>query len=126
MKAFRAGEKLKDTSKFPRWLFRIAQNTLRDHLRFQKRRRRLFTFSDQLDNREAPARTEGSEDAEKLLEAIRGLPLIYREPLLLKHSEDLSYARIAEILGISENAVQVRVFRARKILQKRLKKFVEP
>jgi DNA-directed RNA polymerase specialized sigma24 family protein len=38
----------------------------------------------------------------------------------LKHAEDLPYARIGEILGITENAVQVRIFRARKMHRKKL------
>jgi len=32
----------------------------------------------------------------------------------------MPYARIGEILGITENAVQVRIFRARKMLRKKL------
>ncbi len=129
LKALRAAETLKDAAKFPSWLFRIAQNTLRDHLRRQARRRRWLHFSDDLDQHEArespPDGASEAEETEKLLEAIRRLPARYREPLLLKHSEDLPYSRIAEILGITENAVQVRVFRARKMLQERLKNRTE-
>ena len=131
LKALRAARTLKDHSKFPSWLYRIAQNTLRDHLRRQARRRRWLLFTDNVDPLEArvhpsaprgagsnPAQAEeAAEEAERLLEAVQRLPPRYREPLLLRHSEDLPYARIAEILGISENAVQVRIFRARKMLK---------
>lgn len=135
LKALRAGSTLKDPARFGSWLFRIAENTLRDHLRRQARRRRWLLFSDQLDAQESPAveaqaargpEEVGSEELEKLLEAVRRLPPRYREPLLLKHAQDLPYARIAEILGISENAVQVRIFRARKMLRERTRKWLEP
>ncbi len=129
LKALRSLETLKDVSSFPGWLFRIAQNTLRDHLRGQARRRRWLHFSDKLDEREAPGggadRTAEAEEAEKLLEAVRALPARYREPLLLKHAKDLSYAEIGEILGITENAVQVRIFRARRMLRKTTETWVK-
>jgi RNA polymerase sigma-70 factor (ECF subfamily) len=48
------------------------------------------------------------------------LPERYREPMLLRHVRDLSYQEIASILGISENAVQVRIFRARQMLRESL------
>jgi RNA polymerase sigma factor (sigma-70 family) len=123
LKALRASQSLHDLSKFPQWLYRIAENTLRDHLRRQARRRRWLLVSDQLDERPAPDRSgaeEASEEAARVLAAVRELPPRYREPLLLKHAEDLPYARIGEILGITENAVQVRIFRARKMLRKKL------
>ncbi len=57
------------------------------------------------------------EEAERLLEAIRALPEKLREPLLLRHSRDLYYRDIGTILGLRENAVQVLIFRARKMLR---------
>lgn len=123
LKALRAARSLKDESKFSSWLYRIAQNTLRDHLRRQARRRRWLVFTNNLDPVEAIAPSPGggleAEESQKLLQAVRKLPPRYREPLLLRHAEDLPYARIAEILGITENAVQVRIFRARKMLREK-------
>ncbi|MBI4602066.1 MAG: RNA polymerase sigma factor [Planctomycetes bacterium] len=124
LKALRSAAFLKDPARFPGWLYQIAKNTLRDHLRRKARRRRWFLFADSeyLDALEAPGRSdpvETSEEAESMLRAIRELPPRYREPLLLRHSRDLSYAEIGAILGISENAVQVRIFRARKTLRER-------
>jgi RNA polymerase sigma-70 factor (ECF subfamily) len=122
LKAFRSVRDLKDLARFPAWLYRIAENTLRDHLRSKVRRRRVVA-SDDLDALESRVETidpERTEEAERLMAAIRSLPARYREPFLLRHSRELSYTRIAEILGLSENAVQVRVFRARRMLAKKL------
>jgi DNA-directed RNA polymerase specialized sigma24 family protein len=60
------------------------------------------------------------ETAERLLEAIRVMPEKFREPLLLRHSWNLSYREMGAILGMRENAVQVRSFRARRMLLEKL------
>ena len=50
-------------------------------------------------------------------EGIAKLPLAIREPLILRTIEGLTQAETAEILGISEKAVETRIYRARKALQ---------
>ena len=121
LKALRGVSRLKDLSKFSSWLYKIARNTLRDHLRRSIRRRRRLQFAGDLDALPGtlPSSTDLSdvEEAERLLERVRGLPARYREPLLLRYSRNLTYAEIGEILRISENAVQVRIFRARRMLR---------
>ena len=118
LKAIRALPGLVDASTFPAWLYRIAENTIRDHVRRKARNRGKLVFTDALDELRSPgdgeAAAESRELAEKLLAAIRDLPERYREPLLLRHSRDLPYAEIGRILGITEKTVQVRIFRARK------------
>ncbi len=122
LRAFREIRKLRDASRFSAWLYGIALNVLRDHLRKEARRRSLITFTDEIEKVESPTVDEGAEKklaAEELLQAIRDLPERLREPLLLRHSRNLSYREIGEILGIRENTVQVRIFRARKLLRKK-------
>ena len=125
LKAIRALPGLQDAATFPAWLYRIAENTLRDHVRARARNRGKIVFTDGLDELRSPEDSEGAAEsrelAERLLAAIRDLPERYREPLLLRHSRDLPYAEIGRILGITEKTVQVRIFRARKMLQKRLR-----
>jgi len=52
----------------------------------------------------------------KLYAAIRSLPIVHRQVLTLT-LEDLSQAEIGAVLGVSENAVAVRLTRARKALR---------
>jgi RNA polymerase sigma-70 factor (ECF subfamily) len=124
LKALKSVSRLKDISRFPAWLYRIAENTLRDHLRGKARRGRWLQLTNQLEERGAESRVaeelDAAEEAERLLLAVRSLPSRYREPLLLRHARDLSYVEIGTILGISENAVQVRIFRARQMLKGKL------
>ncbi len=124
LKALRSKRALRDLGRFSSWLYRIAWNTLRDHIRRTERRKRRISLSGDLEAVASPSAGAHSvsenEEAARLLQAIEALPPRYREPLLLRHSRDLSYREIGEILGISENAVQVRIFRARRMLRAKL------
>lgn len=126
LKALRSATLLKDPVKFPAWLYRIAQNTLKDHLRRRTRTRKRLHFTGDPEVLEAAAfvadkdRVELEDETQRLLVAIRALPPRYRDPLLLLYSRDSSYAEIGKILGLSENAVRVRIFRARKLLRREL------
>jgi RNA polymerase sigma-70 factor (ECF subfamily) len=55
-----------------------------------------------------------------ILDAINRLPDIYREVLVLKHVQELSYAEMSTILNVSIKSLEVRLVRARKMLQDRL------
>ena len=58
-------------------------------------------------------------DAE-ITQAIDALPAEYREAVVLSDIHDLRYAEIARILGVPEGTVKSRLFRGRRILQKKL------
>jgi RNA polymerase sigma-70 factor, ECF subfamily len=60
-----------------------------------------------------------SHERGRLRTAIQGLPLGYRQVVMLM-LEDLSHAEIAEVLGITESNVAVRLNRARKALKEAL------
>jgi len=126
LKALRRLPRLRDESRFSGWLYRIAENTVRDHVRSEKRRRGRVQFTSEIEGFDRSAPPSGDpavrEEAERLLAAIRALPARLREPLLLRHSRGLPYAEIARILGVSENAVQVRIFRARERLRRAFQK----
>jgi RNA polymerase sigma-70 factor (ECF subfamily) len=76
---------------------------------------------------EAQASTDSPEalalqraDAELLNAAIGELPLEFREALVLRELEDLSYKEIAKVLEIPLGTVMSRLARARKLLQRSL------
>lgn len=52
--------------------------------------------------------------------AVLGLPLKYREPILLYYYEEMPVLEIAELLGISDNTVKTRLRRAREQLKPKL------
>ncbi len=99
------------------WLRRIATNAALDHLR---RSRREVPLSDDL-----PATAKQSPAAQlalrrEILGAVDKLSPSLRAVILLALVEEEPYANIAQALGISENAVRVRLFRGVRILRKSL------
>jgi RNA polymerase sigma factor (sigma-70 family) len=60
-----------------------------------------------------------TQKRDRLRSAIQSLPLAYRQVVMLM-LEELSHAEIAEVLGISESNVAVRMNRARKALKEEL------
>src|SRR5258706_249780 len=64
--------------------------------------------------------TRCDHTAEHMGEALENLPAVYREPLVLKELEGLSYKEIALITKVPMGTVMSRFARARKQLRKRL------
>ena len=58
---------------------------------------------------------------EEITRAIDGLPLEYRSAVVLSDVHDLRYAEIARILDVPEGTVKSRLFRGRRLLQKKLR-----
>ena len=63
---------------------------------------------------------ERSEDADLIREAMDELPVEFREILILRHQEDLSYKEIANIAQIARGTVMSRLSRARGKLKQNL------
>jgi RNA polymerase sigma-70 factor (ECF subfamily) len=60
------------------------------------------------------------EAEEGLQKAVAALPAKYREVFVLRQSQELSYEEIANLLGLPLGTVEVRLFRARRLLLKSL------
>ena len=73
----------------------------------------------------ALAAAAGNELEATLLQAVQALPVIYREPFVLRHLEDWSYAEIGEVLGLSVDTVETRLVRARRLLRESLQGKIE-
>jgi len=106
------------------WLLTIVRNT--SYTLLKKNRAADFTTFDEeihapSDESVSPATTlEHSEDAELIKEAINELPAEFREILVLRHQEGLSYKEIADIAQIPPGTVMSRLARARGKLKEYL------
>lgn len=100
---------------FKTWMFHIARNVNHDHFRKTKWKHKesLDNWQDKLGSDENRA-TEFQQDEEMQLlsMAMDRLPEDKREILLLSKFQDKKYKEIGDILGCSEGAVKVKVFRA--------------
>lgn len=104
-------------AKFSSWMYRIALNTA--ILPFRKKRPDI-RYMDQLpDNPEE--HLEPDEQQEQLLHALKQLNDADKA-LITLYLEDLSYKEIAEITGITENNVGVKLNRIKNKIQQLLKK----
>ena len=60
---------------------------------------------------------------DEVTRAIRSLPVEYRSAVVLSDLQGLRYAEIADVLGVPEGTVKSRLFRGRRLLQRKLANF---
>lgn len=129
LKAWNHLDKFEFKSAFSTWLYRLASNLCIDALRSSRRRQNLpLTFEDEEGEEQrievadpAPLpedRIIASEDQQRLSAAMEALEPEHRQILTLRVVNDMSYADIAEILGVKEGTVKSRLARAREKLRK--------
>jgi RNA polymerase sigma-70 factor (ECF subfamily) len=107
------------------WIYRVAFNTALAWRRVQRRRRdghERFLQAD-ASPRSHPSHVDSlpeQEIVERLYAAIRQLPKVDAS-LALMHLDGLSYQEMADVIGISENYIGVKLNRIRKQLADQLK-----
>lgn len=111
-RAYKARRSMENVQNVRAWLYRIATNAARDQIR----RRRLLTWLPLFD--EDPALLVDSPEASALEmhaveQALLRLDPDLRMPLVLYTCQELSTQEIADVLGISRDAVKQRLVRAR-------------
>jgi len=129
LRAYQSLSHFNPSYKFSTWLYQITLNIIRD--RFKKKELNYVSL-------DAPVETDDSEfysqpadltnnpeeivtqkeNIQAIQKAIYSLPLKYREIVVLRHLQDLSYIEIANILKLPTGTVKVRLYRAREQLRK--------
>lgn len=123
LKALRSFDRYDANRASPRtWLLRIARNAVTDHLRSLRRRGSLHVSLDRVPDlvADSPSQEERvlkQERIQRLLNANQTLRSADQEILSLRYGGGLTNGEIAETLGISHNAVAVRLHRALKRLK---------
>jgi RNA polymerase sigma factor, sigma-70 family len=135
LRALRAVSGFRGESDLKTWLYRIAINESRNRFRWWKRRRRETTVSldETLGNTESsyqdiladscssPEEDTLRREREAILQkALRDLPAIYREPVVLFDIEGLSYDEICKALDLNPGTLKSRLARGRQELKKKL------
>jgi RNA polymerase sigma factor (sigma-70 family) len=107
---------------FRAWIARIALNKARDAMR-RRAVRKMFSLAMREEFAETPDPAIPADDAlagrqelARASAAITDLPTRLKDVLLLRTIESMSQAETASALGISEKAVETRLYRARKTL----------
>ena len=117
---------LTDSDKAQGWLYRVAViRSIRYRRQCARRRKRLAQLAAESNGHASAADDPfewllGEERRQLVRRALAELAGRDAEILMLKYQERWSYRRIASLLGISESAVDARVFRARERLRRQL------
>lgn len=133
----RALPKFRGDSEFTTWMYRIAMNLARNKYRWNKSRgsQKNLSIDSPLDGSEdgdgrkldvieeglSPDQMVALDEFERnAMKELASLPELYRQALMLRNVEELSYEEIADLLDCKLGTIKSRIARAREELRKRL------
>lgn len=110
---------LRDPGAFKPWLRTVAINAARAAGRSVSVQRRAIADVEPAvgDGAAEEEHLERRERAERLMRLAMELPAGYREPLLLRTVQEMSYRQIAEITSLPETTIETRIARGRRMLR---------
>ncbi|HOM81066.1 MAG TPA: sigma-70 family RNA polymerase sigma factor [Armatimonadota bacterium] len=133
--AYRAYDRFRGDSQVYTWLYRIAVNVCKNRFKQEKRasRVRIDSLDEPVPGEDGPIQRDVPDDTlnpyraveagelrSVIHQAILELPPEYRVPIVLRELQELSYAEIAETMGIPVDTVKTRIFRARGLLRNKI------
>lgn len=98
------------------WLYTIALNLLRDHVRREDSRRRATELAVPVSAAE-PAGTAAVDDRDELERALSNLGTAEQDAIALRYGAGLAFAEIARLTGEKPATVESRVYRALRRLR---------
>jgi RNA polymerase sigma factor (sigma-70 family) len=108
----------KETAKFSTWLYSITYNYCVDKVRTIKKLAE-GELDEEFDLEDLEDDTELREiEAQRLRHALDKVSADEKAILLMKYQEDLSIKEIAELFGVTESAVKMRLLRAKEKVKK--------
>lgn len=109
---------LRDVSRFGGWLASIARNRAIDFIRESRPTAEFDEELHEIGKSVHPANDGTHLEAEHVLEAIRSLPVSYRETLILRFAEGMTGPEIAARTGLTEGSVRVNLHRGMQQLRR--------
>ncbi len=112
VKAIRALDGLKNIDSIKSWFYRIVANTA---LSVLKEKSKIVY----MDKEELEPIQISEDDYSKLnfMELVEKVPVKFKEIIILRYFENMKISEIAEVLGLNENTVKTRLYKALNILR---------
>jgi len=135
-KALKSISQFRHDARFSTWLTRIMINILNDWKAKNRRERdqreglqdllQRSQAAEMINRSDPQMKAENQEMVRLFWQAVDILDLKYKQVLLLRDIEQLSYEEIAQMLRISSGTVRSRLFRAREELRELLRPVLHP
>ena len=136
IKAYRALPNFRGESAFYTWLYRIAVNTAKNHLTVQSRKITKsdydVTYIEQIEGNMSLIEQTTPENLlhkdelqETVLKTIENLPEDLKSAIMLREIDGLSYEDIANVMDCPVGTVRSRIFRAREMIDNKIKPLLE-
>jgi len=139
LKIFRHIHNFRGNSSLKTWIYRIAVNEAYNHRRWWRRHQRQAVPLNRSEDDQETCASEAivgasgspfditlqGEHRVLIEQALSKLKPVYRQAVVLRDIEDLSYEEIAEILGVSIGTVKSRILRGREALRRMLSEALE-
>jgi RNA polymerase sigma-70 factor, ECF subfamily len=125
LRAMTKMESFRGQSSVRTWLLSITANRCKDYLRSWSARHEIADSEPMVQGKtgqDIASEVEQKLEQDRLWRAVAKLPVKYREVIVLSYKRDLSGQETAEVLGLSEQTVRTRLYRARGMLKNILEK----
>jgi RNA polymerase sigma-70 factor, ECF subfamily len=122
-RAYRCLDRYDPEYRLSTWLYRIALNICRDHLKSPRRRERpdglaAASYRNRTEEADrADVHLARARQVQRLRRALEQLSPSYREAVVLKDLEELTYHEMRRVTGTPITALKIRVVRARNKLR---------
>ena len=110
IRALKASDSIKDIKNIKTWFFKIISNTAINDIRKKQKVVPLMSIENE-------DMYEDSYNISDVNEMIEKLPREYTDVSILRYFEDMKIKDISEVLGINENTVKTRLYKALKLLK---------
>jgi RNA polymerase sigma factor (sigma-70 family) len=123
--------KLKDHAKFQSWLAAIARNIIKNSFRSQARdpiakAAPIDRIEDSQTADSGPVESAINKEQQAVVRlALKQIPQMYREPLVLFYRQQQSVKQVAQQLELSEDTVKQRLSRGRNLLKEQIAAMVQ-
>lgn len=137
IRVFRKKHSYRPEAKFSTWIYTIASNLAKTRLRQRDRRGLLFLSTlwkregEEVEAEIPDIRYAADRDAdrslknERIQKALQSISSKYREVVVLRDVQEMSYEEISEVTGLNLGTVKSRINRGRTMLQKLLRDIFE-